>query len=59
MKKETVIDTVNELPDKFELEELIEKLLFVESVEKGLQQLDKGESKPHAEVKKIIDEWKK
>mgnify|MGYP000894807390 CR=1 FL=1 len=59
MKKETVIDAVNELPDKFELDVLIEKLLFVESVEKGLQQLDQGESKSHTEVKKIIEGWKK
>ena len=59
MKKETVIDAVNELPDKFELDVFIEKLLFVESVEKGLQQLDQGESKSHTEVKKIIEGWKK
>ena len=59
MKKETVIGTVNELPEKFELDELIEKLLFVENVEKGLQQLDAGKSKPHSEVKKMVEGWKK
>ena len=35
MKKGTVIDTMNDLPEKFELDELIEKLLLVEKVEKG------------------------
>jgi hypothetical protein len=59
MKKETVIGTVNELPEKFELDELIEKLLFVEKVEKGLQQLDTGKTKTHSEVKKIVEGWKK
>ena len=54
-----MIDAVNELPDKFELDVLIEKLLFVESVEKGLQQLDQGKSKSHTEVKKVIEGWKK
>lgn len=51
MKKETVIDIVNQLPEKFELDKLIEKLLFIEKVEKGLRQLDAGKSKSHQEVK--------
>jgi hypothetical protein len=52
MKKETVIKSLNGLPDKFDLDELFEKLLFMEKVEKGIQQLDTGKIKSHAEVKK-------
>ncbi|MBP6731113.1 MAG: hypothetical protein KA149_03585 [Chitinophagales bacterium] len=59
MKKGTVIDTMNDLPEKFELDELIEKLLLVEKVEKGLSQLDSGKTKTHSEVKKIVAGWKK
>lgn len=59
MKKETALETVNDLPDKFELDELIEKLLLVDRVEKGLNQLDTGKTKTHSEVKKIVAGWKK
>ena len=39
MNKNKVIDTVNELPQNFELDELMEKLIFIEKVELGLQQV--------------------
>ncbi|MEO8770741.1 MAG: hypothetical protein ABI402_11665 [Ferruginibacter sp.] len=42
MKKDKVIDTANEFPSEFELDDLIEKLVFVEKIEKGLKQLKKG-----------------
>jgi hypothetical protein len=47
MKKEKVIDTVKGLPQEFELEELIEKLVFVEKIEKGLRQAEEGKVTPH------------
>ena len=36
MKKYKVIETLDHLPDEFDVEKLVEKLLFVEKVEKGL-----------------------
>lgn len=57
MKREKVIDTVNELPQEFELEELIEKLVFVEKVERGLNQLEAGRTIPHDQVKDIVKKW--
>ncbi|MEK6480033.1 hypothetical protein WJR50_20995 [Catalinimonas sp. 4WD22] len=59
MTKDKVLVAVNELPQEFELEELIERLVFIEKVEKGLQQLDKGETKSHEEAKRIIKSWQK
>lgn len=59
MTKDKVLETVNNLPQEFELDELIERLIFIEKVEKGIQQLDKGESKSHDEAKRIIKSWQK
>lgn len=59
MKKEKVIEIAEELPQEFELEELIERLIFIEKVEKGLIQLDEKKTLPHQEVKKKIEEWQK
>ena len=40
MNKDKVMDTVNELPQNFELDELMEKLIFIEKAESGLQQVE-------------------
>ena len=58
MKRDKVMDTVKEFPKEFELEELIEKLVFVEKVEKGLLQLKKGKTITHEKVKEIVKKWK-
>lgn len=57
MKREKVMDAVKEFPEEFELEDLIEKLVFVEKVEKGLNQLRKGETVSHEKVRDIVKKW--
>ncbi len=57
MKKEQVIETVSELPQEFELDVLLEKLVFIEKVEKGLKQIKEGKTKTHEEVKEIVKGW--
>ncbi len=57
MRKDSVLDAINEFPQEFELEELIEKLVFVEKVEKGLHQLSEGKTVTHEEVKETIKKW--
>jgi hypothetical protein len=53
MKREKVIETLKELPKEFELDVLLEKLVFVEKVNKGLSQIKKGETLTHEKVKEI------
>jgi len=48
---------IKELPQEFELEELMEKLIFVEKVELGLKQLDDGKTVDHAQVKEMVKKW--
>ena len=57
MKRDKAIDTVKELPKEFELETLIEKLVFVEKVEHGLEQLKKGKTVAHEKVKEMSKKW--
>jgi len=59
MIKEKVIEVTKELPNEFDLDELIEKLIFIDKVEKGLIQLDEGKTLPHDEVKNKVKEWQK
>ena len=42
MKKDKVLETIDHLPEEFSLEELVEKLLFIEKVEKGFKDAKEG-----------------
>jgi hypothetical protein len=57
MKRDKALETVNEFPVEFDLEELIERLVFVEKVEKGLEQLKEGKTVPHEQVKEMTKKW--
>jgi predicted transcriptional regulator len=57
MERDKALDTIKELPEEFELEDLIEKLVLIEKVEQGLKQLDEGKTLPHEKVKEIASKW--
>ena len=57
MKRDKAIETIKELPQEFDLDELIERLIFVEKVEKGLKQLDEGKTVPHGRVEELTKKW--
>ncbi len=59
MKKDKVLATVAELPNEFELDVLLEKLVFMEKVEKGLNQIEEGKVKTQQEVKDLVQQWRK
>jgi hypothetical protein len=59
LTKENVLKTVSKLPDNFSLDELIDKLIFIDKVQKGLEEslADKVISKD--EAKKKLAKWLK
>jgi hypothetical protein len=56
-EKEIVLETIRALPDDCSLEEIAERIEFMAAVQKGLDQLDRGEGIPHDEVKKQLASW--
>ncbi|MEI6817567.1 MAG: hypothetical protein WCL14_13230 [Bacteroidota bacterium] len=59
MTKEAVIKVMNDLPNEFELDDLLEKLVFIAKVEKGMQQAREGKVISHDELLKEIKTWSK
>ena len=51
MKKQLVIEALDSFGDEFDTEKLIERLLFVEKVEKGLKDVQEGKLINYEEVK--------
>jgi predicted transcriptional regulator len=59
MTKETVIKVVDALPNEFELDYLLEKLIIISKIEKGLKDVEEGRITPHDEVMKQARSWSK
>ena len=57
MRRERVIETIKDLPNEFNLETLIERLIFIDKVEKGIKQTEEGKTISHAEVKQKVSKW--
>ncbi|MEM9687599.1 MAG: hypothetical protein AAF934_11860 [Bacteroidota bacterium] len=57
MKKAKALSTLHELPEEFELDELIKRLIFIDKVEKGLQQAKEGKTISHEQLKAEMKKW--
>ena len=42
MNKSKVIETLDQLPNEFSTDDLIDRLLFIEKVEKGIRDVEEG-----------------
>ena len=56
-QKRLVLETISELPDEVSLEEIAERIEFLAVIQKGIDQLDRGEGIPHEEVKRQLATW--
>ena len=56
-QKQLVLDAINELPDDAPLSEIVERVEFLAAIQKGLDQLDRSEGTPHADVKREVASW--
>ncbi len=57
MTKETILAAVQALPEQISLNELIERLILVEKIEKGREQSRLGQTVSQEEVKQLVKTW--
>ena len=55
--KEQVIELVRAMPDDSTVDDVMEELYFKLQVDRGLAELDRGESIPHEEVERRLAKW--
>jgi hypothetical protein len=55
--KEEVIDLIRKLPDDATLTDIVEELYVRQKIEKGIAQLDAGESLSTEKVKQRLSRW--
>ncbi len=59
MKKSTAINAIEELPKEFDLDLLLERLVVIEKIDKGLAEIKSGKTVSHDSVKKLVKKWQK
>jgi hypothetical protein len=53
MEKKKALEAIQELPESFDLEVLIERLIFIEKVEKAFDQVKDGKVISHEQLKTL------
>jgi predicted transcriptional regulator len=51
------LETISELPDEVSPDEIAERIEFLAAIQKGIDQLDRGEGIPHEEIKRQLATW--
>jgi predicted transcriptional regulator len=59
MNQQLVIETLKKMPQQFDVEELIERLIFIDKVEEGLEDSKNGKVVSFDEAKERLSKWLK
>lgn len=60
MNRSKVIETLDNLPSEFSTEELMDRLLFIDKVERGMKDVEEGKVISFQEAKnRIANKWQK
>jgi predicted transcriptional regulator len=55
--KQLALKSIANLPDNASLNDIAERLEFLAAIGKGLDQIERGETIPHDEVKRQLATW--
>ena len=57
LEKEQVMFCIQGIPQRFSIDDLLERILLITKVERGLDQISKGNSYSQDEIEKIAKGW--
>ena len=55
--KQLALDSIERLPEDASLGAIAEQIEFLAAIRKGLDQIERGETVPHEEVKRQLASW--
>ena len=50
-------EQLDQLPEEFSIDELVERLILIEKVERGIKDVDEGRVISHEEMQKRVETW--
>ncbi len=57
LTKNKVKKYIENLPESFSIDQLIEQLIFMEKIEEGIKQSEEGKVISNEDIKLMIDRW--
>ena len=57
LTKQKLKEQIDKFPDKFSIDELVERLILIEKIENGLNQSDHGEIISDADLDNEVEKW--
>lgn len=55
--KDKVIELVEHMPETFSVDDLVERILILEKIEKAQKEIENGEGMDWEDFKKEMDKW--
>ncbi len=55
--KQLALDSIERLPENASLDVIAERVEFLAAIRKGVDQIERGETIPHEEVKRQLATW--
>lgn len=59
LTKTNVIKTITRFPDNFSIDELVDKMILLDKIEKGIQDADNGKVISEEDLDRKIEGWLK
>lgn len=56
-QKKLVLDAIQELPDDASIDQISDRVEFLAAIQKGINDIDRGDTVPHEEIKKQLAAW--
>lgn len=56
-QKELVLEAIQELPDDASIDQITDRVEFMAAIQKGIVDIDRGDTVPHEEIKKQLAKW--
>lgn len=57
MTKKKLLETIKDLPEKFSIDELLDRIVLIQKIETGLAQSINGQSKSTEQAKLKLKKW--
>ncbi|NOS90926.1 MAG: hypothetical protein HOP30_03320 [Cyclobacteriaceae bacterium] len=57
MRKTSVLESLDKLPDEFSIDEIIERLIILEKIDKGRQEVKDGKINTEEQAKAKLSKW--
>lgn len=59
LTKEKVLEVITDLPEEFSIDDLVDRLIVLDKIEKGLLEVQEGKTVSHQEAKEKMNKWLK